>query len=372
MKIAFLFGSLNRGGAETLLLDVFAAATSNQLPLLGIYRKGGNLEPMFVATGNTMVKLPMKKNIFSYLLSLRKQLLQHSVTIAHAQQPIDALLAKVATIGTSIKVILTLHGYDFTATRMQRCILKLILSRTDKNVYVSQHQLDYYQSKYKLSGAKQNLVYNGILFDKLKTKSAETNQQNTLRKELGITKDVLLLGSVGNFTTVRDQLTLCKAAFELDKLHIDFRLVFAGKAPESNPERYDECVAYCANNNLTNKVLFLGSREDIPTLLISLDAFVYATDHDTFGIALVEAIASAVPTFVNDWDVMVEVTENAKFANLYQTKNEKQLADVLYTFSLNKEASHIQALRSAEAVRTKYSIQAHIQQLKMTYESILA
>lgn len=370
MKIAYLFGSLNRGGAETLLLDVFAAITSSKLPIIGIYRKSGTLESMFVATGNPMVKLPMRRNIVSYLFSLRKLLLQQNVTITHAQQPIDALLAKIATIGTSIKVVLTLHGYDFTAARMQRFILKVILPRTNKNIYVSQHQLDYYQKKYNLTYQKQCLVYNGILFDKLKIKSAETMQHNALRTELDITDDVLLLGSVGNFTIGRDQLTLCKAALELDKLHIDFRLVFAGKAPESNPERYDECVAYCANNNLTNKVLFLGSREDIPSLLVSLDAFVYATDHDTFGIAVVEAIASAVPTFVNDWDVMTEITENGKYATIYPTKDTLTLANLLANFSANKVHLQNQTLELARNVRERYSIENHINNLKNIYIGI--
>lgn len=369
MKIAILFGSLNRGGAETLLLDVFETVTNNTLPIIGIYRKSGILESRFIATGNEMVKLPMKKNIFSYLLSLRKQLLQHNVTVAHAQQPIDALLAKIATLGTSIKVVLTLHGYDFTATRMQSFILKVILPHTNKNIYVSQHQLDYYQKKYNLTSQKQCLVYNGILFDKLKIKSAENINNNTLRMELGITQDVLLLGSVGNFTTVRDQLTLCKAALELDKLHVDFRLVFAGKAPEGNTARYDECVAYCIENKLTNKVLFLGSREDIPSLLVSLDAFVYATDHDTFGIAVVEAIASAVPCFVNDWEVMTEITENGKYATIYPTKDALTLSNLLANFSANKVHLQNQSLELARNVRERYSIDNHINNLKSIYIS---
>lgn len=370
MKIAYLFGSLNRGGTETLLLDVFASSVQNRLPLVGIYRKGGTLESMFIATANNMVKLPMKRNIFSYLLSLRKQLLQHNVTVAHAQQPIDALLAKMATLGTSIKVVLTLHGYDYTATKKHIWILKLILPITDKNIYVSQHQLEYYQKKYNLTSQKQSLVYNGILFDKLKIKSAENINNNALRMELGITEDVLLLGSVGNFTTVRDQLTLCKAALELDKLHVDFRLVFAGKAPEGNTARYDECVAYCIENKLTNKVLFLGSREDIPSLLVSLDAFVYATDHDTFGIAVVEAIASAVPSFVNDWEVMTEITENGKYATIYPTKDTLTLANLLANFSANKVHLQNQTLELARNVRERYSIENHINNLKNIYIGI--
>jgi len=44
MKVSYLLGSLNRGGTETLTLDVFRKAATNGLELIGIYRKkGGNI-----------------------------------------------------------------------------------------------------------------------------------------------------------------------------------------------------------------------------------------------------------------------------------------------------------------------------------------
>ena len=88
---------------------------------------------------------------------------------------------------------------------------------------------------------------------------------------------------------------------------------------------YDECVTYCQQNSLLDKVSFLGSRDDVPTILQQLDAFVYATDHDTFGIGVVEAMAVGIPVFVNDWEVMTEITDNGKFATLYKSKDEKDL-----------------------------------------------
>lgn len=60
-----------------------------------------------------------------------------------------------------------------------------------------------------------------------------------------------------------------------------------------------------------DKVHFMGPRSDVPELLASWDAFLYSTDHDTFGIAVVEAIAAGLPTFVNDWEVMkLQITAN--------------------------------------------------------------
>ena len=50
MKIAYMLGSLNRGGMETLLLDVFKNARIAEYSFIGIHRKGGNYQSEFYAT----------------------------------------------------------------------------------------------------------------------------------------------------------------------------------------------------------------------------------------------------------------------------------------------------------------------------------
>src|ERR1035437_743786 len=100
MKIAYLLGSLNRGGTETLLLDVFRNAKANKLNVIGIYRKTGALEQDFIYSGVSMSKLSFQKNVFGYLLHLRKLLTDNQIEIVHAQQPLDAFLSRLACIGT--------------------------------------------------------------------------------------------------------------------------------------------------------------------------------------------------------------------------------------------------------------------------------
>src|SRR5665647_1338480 len=186
MKVAYLLGSLNRGGTETLLLDVFRNARKHDLDAIGIYRKTGSLEQDFIESGLPMIKLSLMKNIVSYLIRLRKLMIRNQIAVVHAQQPIDALFAKLACLGTGIKILLTLHGYDYHDKGIARRILAIIIKRTDVNIYVSDAQKEYYQLKYKLNPHKQQVVYNGISFDKLDiftngstTLSRATNKQAT-------------------------------------------------------------------------------------------------------------------------------------------------------------------------------------------------
>lgn len=366
MKIAYLFGSLNRGGTETLMLDVCRNLETQNFQAIGVYRKPGVLENEFRKSGVPFYYLPTSKTKLSYLLKLRKLLVSENVQLVHAQQPLDALYAYIACIGTSIKIVLTLHGFDFQTSKS---LLKFILRKTDLNIYVSQYQQQYYTEKYQLHKEQQTVVYNGMDFNKLQSAHASTH--NSLREELGISKDIVLMGMVGNFNEVRDQLTICKFLHELNQHDQQFHFIFVGKRIDALADRYDACVTYCKQYNLNDKVSFLGSRHDVPAILSQLDAFIYSTEHDTFGIAVLEAMAANIPVFVNDWVVMQEISMQAKYATLFKTKDEKDLLRQFLLFLQDSNQYLEKAELATKYVNQKFSIYQHIEQLKESYHRTL-
>ena len=378
MKIAYLLGSLNRGGTETLLLDVFRNAVSTKLDAIGIYRKTGVLEYDFLMSGVKMQCLPTGKNILIYLVQLRYLLKSNKITIIHAQQPIDAIYGFLASTFLRIKIVLTLHGYDFADSRISLILLKFILKNTNVNIYVSDSQREYYTQKYKLNSIKQQTVYNGIWFDKLHINSTEirgatlrcTPNSNNLRSELQISRETMLLVSVGNFNQVRDQLVLCKFAKLCKQNKVDFCLLFVGKRIDSLAYLYDDCLKYCVDNELLEQVLFVGVRNDVPAILNQSDIFLYSTNHDTFGIAVVEAMASGIPVFVNDWEVMTEITENGKLATLYKTKDESDLFRQFSLFLQDKDLYIERTKLASKTVIEKYNIENHIETLKRVYADL--
>ncbi len=363
MKVAYLFGSLNRGGTETLMLDVCKNLQQTDFEAIGVYRKKGVLENDFLATRVPFHYLPTQKNKLKYIWQLRQFLLKNKITIVHAQQPIDAFYAYFACLGTGIKLFLTLHGFDFSTSKR---LHSFILKRTEKNIYVSDYQRKYYIEKYSLKKEKQIVIYNGIDFDKLEVKE---NKTTDLKQELGIPKETLLLGMVGNFNQGRDQIFVCHFLKLLNEKGVDFHFVFVGKRVENAHQRFDNCINFCEKNNLSSKVSFVGVRNDVPAVLKNLDAFIYATEHDTFGIAVIEAVASSTPVFVNDWEVMEEVTEQGKLATLYKTKDENDLLEKFIVFLQNREIFMLKSQQQSISVRDKYSIKQHIINLKNSYKN---
>jgi len=367
MKVAYMFGSLNRGGAETLMLDVFRNFCKKNIEIFGIYRKNGALLDDFIKTNTPLSQIKPHFIIDPvYILQLRKTLKKNHINIIHAHQAIDAIYAKIACIGLEIKVVLTFHGYNYKYGKLNNFLTQKIINRTDLNIYVSRSQRKRYSEKYFVKNEiKQIVIYNGISFEKL-----NNIKQTSLRHENNIPKSSLLLGSVGNFVPVRDQLTICKALDILDKNSIDFAFIFAGAKSKSYPQLYDDCVNFCNINKISDKVHFLGSRNDIPNILHQLDAFVYSTNHDTFGIALIEAIASGVPVFYNDHEVLEEVCQNGELGIMYKSKNFNDIFNKFMDYLGNKKYYIDKAQADALRVEQMYDIENHINKLEEEYLAI--
>lgn len=360
MKVAYLLGSLNRGGTETLLLDVMQKAQLHPFEAFLYYRKsGGVLEHDFLKTSVPTSRLSPRFPFDPiYLYKLRRNMQKMGIQIVHAQQYLDAIYAKNALLGSGIKVVQTYHGYDYGQSAKGNAMIRWIAPRIDKNIFVSYTQKDYFQKELHLAADKVEVVYNGVNFDKLKERQTKDNVK-------------LQIGTVGNFVRGRDQFTLCQFLKRLHDAMVDFDFYFVGGRNEKEPWRYDNCVQYCKELNLMDKVHFMGVRNDVPDWLAKWDAFLYSTDHDTFGIAVVEAMAAGLPVFVNDWGVMKEVTKDGEWATLYETRNVDDLYEKFLVFLQQKSIMLQKAEANASQVRNAYSIEHHIDALHQLYQKVL-
>ena len=313
IKVAYFLGALNRGGAESLILDICRQHQHVSYDFICVYRHEGNMSDDFRASGANLIQVWKGRGQLRYLWHIRQLILREQITIAHSQTGANTILLFFALLGLNIKIVTTFHGHMFAdAPRWQR---KVVYHASERILCVSNYQKQYYERKWNLP--KQNklqVVYNGIDFTKLDSEKIERIRE--------LENKSVKLAMVGNFIKGRSQMVVVRALERLthidamrldfanleptalDASHLDF--YFIGRRDDSEPERYDDCVKYCETLGLKN-VHFMGSRNDVPSILKTIDGFVYSTEHDTFGIAVIEAIAAGLPVVVNDWPVMKEV-----------------------------------------------------------------
>lgn len=359
MKVLYLIGALNSGGKENLLLGILS---QNNLPFetICMYRKTGNIFQAFEATNKKLFHIPTRP-IIRYLLYTRTIVKSEDVSIIHAQSSLDAALAYIATIGLNIKLVQTFHGFDSSNRSIWQTIQKIMIRLCNATVCVSAYQKDFYIRQYSLNehlSNKLHIIHNGINLSKF---------QNTHHVELGNNFNIVC---VGNFTTVRDYMFLCKFATKLKEARFLFDMYFVGVRVPAYSQLYDSCVDYCNAHSLDN-VHFLGFRKDVPSILNSSDAFIYSSNEDTFGIAVIESIACGIPTFVNDWAVMKEISNKGEDAIIFKTNDIEDLYAKFIHFVQNGATFKDKFTSQAACrVRKKFSISAHIDSIYSFYKNL--
>ena len=365
MKVAFFLGSLTHGGAESLVYDICRKWEDTPFDCCCLYRNEGGFTEAFKATGVEMIQVQRTGSIFLYLWALRRAILANHIDIVHTQTASNALVSILSLLFTRVKIVVSFHGFSFSdAPRWYR---RIVYGGCRQIICVSEFEKRFYESKWELSeDNKFRVIYNGIDFSKLDHPGPDSS------KPLLLNHESLNMIMVGSFIEGRSQFFICRVLDRLHQMGLPFNMYFVGRRDAADPGRFDACVSFCEQYGLMDAVHFLGNRTDVPYLLGQMDLFLYASEHDTFGIAVVEALACGLPVVVNDWVVMKEITQHGQWATLYKTDDVEDCVSKITGFMRIKNQRLARDLDLAHSVRAFFSIEKHIQSLFRVYEEALA
>lgn len=367
MKIAHLQDSLNRGGAETLALDICRNAKANNLDLIFITTGNGALKEDFRNSGVEFIELKRKLPIDpKVIFQLRKIIKNRKIDIIHTHQSVEALHTYFAAKGTKTKIVLTHHG--FVPDKKNLYALRFLLPRVSQNIVVSRALLNWYQEKMNLSFPQNTqVIYNGVDAKRLVWRG------DNLKRELSLPENSLLLGMIGNFycDPRKDQLTVCKSLPQLFAEIENAYFVFVGKTENGAENKFEECASFCKENKINDRAFFLGGRSDIPKILSALDIFVLSSFHEGLPIAALEAMLFGVPCVLSDIEPLTEFSKDGEYAEIFKTQNAEDLAEKVIKLAEN-ERFRLELAKKAKIYAEKnFSIEAHIGSLKNLYESIV-
>lgn len=367
MRVLHTLDTLSRGGAEMQVLDVCRNSKAHRLEMTFAAFGGGKLEEDFRASDVDFVRLQRKMPIdFNLVFRLRKIIKEKKIEIVQSYQPVEGLHVYLAAIGLNVKKVLSFQGFIQDAKNLRSA--KFLIPRMDANIVVSKGLKKWLETNDKLDTGKNfHVIYNGA--DRRRIFS----DNPVLRAELNLNENDLLFGMIANFyrDPRKDHLTVCRALpkvfAEIENAHC----VFIGRTEAGAENKFKECVEFCRENNIENRVHFLGAREDVADVLASLDVFVLSSLHEGLPVAASEAMLAGVPMILSDIEPLLEVSGGGKYAEMFQTQNADELAakilKLLKNENLRKDLSQ-SALKFAEEI---FSIEAHLRNLKKLYASIL-
>jgi len=366
IKVLHILDSLNRGGAEVMELDLCRNARANGMDLTFVATGGGDLEDEFRNSGVEFIRLQRRLPVDLGLASRLGQIIkERNIKVVHSHQPVEALHLYLATRGSDVKRVLTLHGV-YAGTK-NTLALRLVLPRMHTLVLLGRDLAAWLTRQQGVDlGSDFVVINNGVDPGRLLPPGRK------LRTELGLDEKTILLGMIANFYPDRrkDQLTVCQALPRLFAREPTAQFVFVGNHSEA-PQLFAACVSLCRQQNISERVHFLGQRTDIPNVLNSLDLFVLSSRWEGSPIAVIEAMMMGVPAVLSDITPLKEISNDGEFAILFRTGDADDLAAKLsYAVADRATREHLASSAKTWALN-RLSIKAHILNLLELYGSLV-
>ncbi len=241
--------------------------------------------------------------------------------IAHRAKP-----TYTALLATDLPVISVHHNYN-DYTRWSRRLLVNFYQKRILMLGVSDSVSDDLRRDLKGWPVDHiQTLYNRI--DVTAVKEQMVSKEKA-REALNLPELSWILGNVGRLHHDKDQETLIKAfAKARSKLPLESLLVIIGKGPlEQHLKQLAEHL------NIKDSVIFTGSVPDAKRYFKAFDVFVLASDHEPFGMVLLEAMAAQLPIICSDSGGGAEVVRDV--GDLFTFGNTDELSQLMFKHSQN-------------------------------------
>ncbi|WAR43804.1 glycosyltransferase family 4 protein [Methylomonas rapida] len=304
MKVLFVITGLSTGGAEMMLIKVLEHLDRRRFqPYVISLSPLGELAPRISALGVSVRSVDMKGGLsdMAGFVSLLRMIKTIRPDVVHTWMYHADLLGGLAARLAGVKAIgWGIHNSNLDADKTKlstRAIVRLcaffspwlprlILSCSE------QARLIHIEKGY--AAEKMVVVPNG--FDLMRFKP-DNNARHSVRKELGLMQDVLLVGLIGRFDPQKNHAGFFRAAGYLLEKMPSVRFLLAGKNIAS---ANSNLLQMAKDAGVLENCHFLGLRDDIPRLMAALDVLASSSDGEAFPNVLGEAMASGVPCAVTD------------------------------------------------------------------------
>lgn len=288
MKVLHVITGLAAGGAEGQL-DLLLRHTRHAAEVVTLYNFG-SVGRRIAARGVRVHDLGMRSNRHVHgVFRLARIMREGAYDVVHLHLYRACLYGRVAARLAGIPVVTTEHslGEALIEGRRKTLPVRLLYLATeplsDVTVAVSP-KVRKLLMEWGVREAKIRVIPNGLDAEHF---AFDPGARRSLRKEFGIPEDSFTLGSVGRLHAPKRYDRLLEAAAPL--LKNGARLLLVGDGAERS-----RLVRISREAGVARCVVFAGERDDVSRLLSAMDLFVSPSEEETFGLAVLEAVAAGL------------------------------------------------------------------------------
>ena len=288
---------------------------------------------------------------------------ENNIEIVHAHAARDYIPASIACrVAKPARFVLTRHVL-FPMKPFHR----FALTNLSKSIAVSGAVAANLQKIF--SKEKIALIANGISIDNQINENRERLRQE-FRFMHDIPFDAFLIGTVGELKLLKGQRDFILAANVVAQKYPEARFVIVGKDNSFKKEFRRELKRLVKIFRLEERFLWLDWVEETASLFAAMDVFVSASHSESFGLAILDAMA-------NGTAIVSTATEGAKelldetSGKLVALKDSMQLAEAVGELLSDEETRRTFGENAQTAAREKFSLERMIGETEQLYLKIL-
>lgn len=319
VRVLQVIGAMDRGGAESLIMNIYRNIDREKLQFdfLVHERRKCDFDDEIMQLGGRLFRLPRfgGANYFLYR-KLCSDFFEehHDYSAVHVH--IGSSAAMVIRAAKRYGLFCIAHSHN---TNPPLSFLELgfrFFSRPTR------HLADYYLACSKqagldrfgravVAGERFAVLSNGIELFKY---SFDPAIRLSYRKALGLKRSEKAVCHIGRFSREKNHCFLAESFALALRRNPSLKLFLVGRGPIENEVR-----RLVVSLGISDRVIFLGVRDDVPQLLMGMDAFAFPSVWEGLGIAALEAQASGLPCLCSS--EMPDVAFCAPYAKSEQPQN---------------------------------------------------
>jgi glycosyltransferase involved in cell wall biosynthesis len=371
-RILYVIGGGEFGGAEQHLIGLVKTLNPAEwLPHIAVFYEGEFAERLRQLQIPVTVLTPTDLASLGGMTALRQLIRQFQPAILHTHGVRANLLGRLANKaeGFPAKLVTTVHSVlkldypkfwkRFLFERFERWTWRYV----DRFILVSRAMKQDFLNN-GLPEGRVTVIHNAI---QLPEQPPVRPEFSNLRDELGLPQETVLVGTVARLHPVKGHTYLIQAVKQLETKYPAVHYVWIGGGDLQRQLKEEVEQA-----GLTNRILFLGVRQDVPELLPQLDLFVLPSISEGLSVAILEALLAGVPVVTTAVGGSPEVVDEGRDGLLVPAKNPDALSRAIEQALSDPEARKQMGQEGQQKVYREFSLERLVRETTDLYKGLLA
>ena len=368
MRIIHISSAQTLGGGERHLADLANALAARGHDVYAAVRPNSPLpNELSGVPRENIATLPLRNSLDA--LSARKLarfVREHKIEIVHAHMARDYPLAAYAVRrNPGARLIVTRHVL-FPLNRLH----SITLAQAASVIAVSAAVARSLSAQGLAPPERIAVVPNGIDVEKFANARSQSDR-TAFCKQWQIPEGCLLVGTVGEIKSLKGYEDFLRAAAIILRRVPNAHFLIAGADTSQTREHRAELKALIKKLGIANQVHLFGWLDDIAQFYSALDVFVSASHTESFGLATVEAMASATPVVATETEGAKEIIRNQQTGLLVPVSGIEALARVVIDLLESSKARHRFGAMAQQEAHERFSLARMVEATEKIYQEVL-